>query len=333
MKKNNRSNCIGKSIVFLIISFFHLPILYSQTPFVASAIYQDVPKGSYLESFKKPITTLPTKNYVFIDFVGTGDIQKSLSEGDGVNANTGLGIIFERYNGSIGSEFSKSKNIIQSFELEALINVASTADTINASFNNSLLENRRNFGTYIINPISQNQSLFVNANLYLGYPDSGFVGKISPYISGINARFITSNSVWGNQDGFRNLGAVSFRAGIFHEFIPDNFRINEEGRSKYSLFLGLNYAYRGVFGDITSDSNKVFFENILGTNETNYNGWELNFGFRLNNLRAEFEMPTLKAKNAQVEGLTNTQFIFSLKFVGGFSLKLDQLNSGYKKEE
>ena len=44
-----------------------------------------------------PARSAPTDGKVFIDFVGSGDIQKSISEGKEINANTGMGIIFENY--------------------------------------------------------------------------------------------------------------------------------------------------------------------------------------------------------------------------------------------
>lgn len=314
---------ILKALSVFYFLFFNISALIAQNLLAFDSRMSNFEKGKIKNEFI-PTTSKPTDKFVFIDFVGTGDIQKSLSQGDGITANTGLGIIFERYNGEIQPIFTKSKNYIQSLELEAVINIASTADSIRANFNNNKLENRRSFGTYILNPISQKQSLFLNANVIFGYPDKWFFKKITPIISGINIRLITSNSVWAYEDNFQNLGVLALRAGVFHEFIPDNFRIDEKGRSKYSLFAGINYSYRGIYGDISANQNEEFLKNVLGNTETNFNGFDFNFGFRLNNLRAEFEMPTLRAKNVQIEGLTNTQFVFSIKFVGGFSLKIDE---------
>lgn len=264
--------------------------------------------------FKKlPIKQPPTENKIYIDFVGTGDIQKSISEGQAINANTGLGIIHERYN--------SPKSGFQSLEFEAFINIFTTADTIVGELSNSQLTNRRNFSTYLLNPVSVKQSVFLNSNYYFGYP--GGFAKISRIVSGFNVRFIASNNVWKlNEDTVRNLGGLYFRAGIFHELIPDNYRVDENGRSKYSCFFGINYTHRGMYGDLSSNENKEARKRFLGTDVRSFSGLELDFGFRLNNIRAEFQMPMLSGKKVQVQGLTNTQFLFSIKFVGGFSLKL-----------
>ncbi len=270
------------------------------------------------------LTNPPTIDKVYIDFVGSGDIQKSISKGDDISANTGIGVIFERYSGV--SKF------IQSFELEGTLNVASTADSIEGIFYNNEINNRRDFGTYVLNPISAKQSLYVNSNVYFGYPNSEN-SKILTWItknliSGVNLRLVSSNNVWSYGDSVSNLGSLFFRGGIFKEFVPDNYRLgksgsDDEGRSKYSIFLGLNYSYRGIFGDITSERNNELRGKFLGSEQKIFRGFELNFGFRLNNLRAEFQMPVLRKENNSIDGLTNTQFLFSIKFVGGFSLKLN----------
>lgn len=264
-----------------------------------------------------------TENLVYIDFVGSGDIQKSASNGNDINANTGIGVIFERYNSMYKP--------LQSFELEATLNIASTSDSVKALLNNNVIQNSRDFGTYIINPISTKQSIYINSNLYFGAADDekmlGFIAR--HIVNGVNVRLVTSNSVWEYDSTTSNLGALAFRAGVFHEFIPDNYRVgkvgsDDEGRSKYSIYLGINYSYRGILGDILSEQNTEFRQSILGSEQTKFKGFELNFGFRLNNLRAEFQMPILNIENNSIDGLTNAQFLFSIKFVGGFSLKLDK---------
>lgn len=266
----------------------------------------------------------PTERKLFVDFVGSGDIQKSLSEGKDINANTGLGIIFERFNGDWDGEKFILNKILQSYEIEATINIATTADTINSTVQNSILQNRRSYGSYVLNPVSAKQSLYINSNFFFGYPEGnpGFA-KLAHYISGFNFRIISSNSVWQYDTTSTNLGVLALRAGIFHEFFPDNYRLTKEGRSRYALFLGLNYTFRGIFGDISAAKNDELRLKILGSSQTKFSGLEANFGFRLNNIRAEFQMPVLSNKAASIEGLTNSQFLFSIRFVGGFALKLE----------
>lgn len=263
-----------------------------------------------------------TSSKIFIDFVGSGDIQQSVSNGTDYNANTGLGIIFERYN-SFGTDISApNENLLQTLEIEAVFNIASTTDTIVASFDDetNIMTNGRNFGNYILNPISAKQSLYLNSNVYFGFPNNFFGNYISPVISGLNFRVIASNNTWQLNDEVYELGVMAFRGGIFHEFLPDNYRLNTDGRSRYSLFLGANFTYRGIFGDIVAneDVRKAF----LGNSRTDFKAIEFNFGFRLNNLRVEFQMPIFKDKN-NIQGLTGTQFLFTLKFIGGFGLKIN----------
>lgn len=331
-------------ILFCFIAFHCFIILHAQETFTAlvneeSSIYYSL--SSYTPSIRqmKPIKKMKsnwfknklylpfkrpdTGHGVFIDFVGTGDIQKTISESQDIQANTGLGIVYERVN-------NREDGFFQSLELDAFINIFTTADTLMGEFANERLTNRRSFSSYVLNPISSRQSTYINANYYFGYPkkDGAYTsfGKIANYVSGVNARFIASNNVWQyNQDTIRNIAALYARLGVFHEILPDNYRYDEKtGRTKYSCSIGINYSFRGMFGDLSSELNDDIREKFLGNNRRNFGGLELNFGFRLNNLRAEFQMPVLSGKEDKaIEGLTNTQFLFSIKFVGGFGLKLN----------
>ena len=108
--------------------------------------------------FDEPVTTDKT----YLDFVGTGDIQKALSGGQDLSANTGAGIIFERYRGL--------KTWFQSLEAEMSINIATTSDSIMANVESingaNMVTNQRDFGSYMINPQSGKEAIYANANLY-----------------------------------------------------------------------------------------------------------------------------------------------------------------------
>lgn len=285
-------------------------------------LYANIDKGGGLDKEKSiTIDSPPTTNRyidtVFIDFVGTGDIQKSISNGTDFNANTGLGIVFERYRQSDKS-LGFWEKLIQNLELEALINIATTLDTIKSEINGGVVANRRNFGTYILNPVSSKQSVCVKSNIYF----NSDAGKFFKFINGLNLGFLSSNAVWKHKDTVTNIGALAMTINVFYEFIPDNYRLSRY-RSKYSLLLGAGYTYRGIYGDITSSNNIKLRENILGSRQRVFHGLELLFGFRLNNIRAEFYTPMLKKQKGygSIDGLTNTQFVFSIKFIGGFPLK------------
>jgi hypothetical protein len=335
--------------------------VHPKLTFNGNTFFKSKAKSGPLSSL---VTSRPTSDQLFIDFVGKGDIQKSISEGSDLEANTGVGIIFERHR--------KVESWFQGFELETTINIATTADTIESSFSGTSLQNRRDYGTYVLNPISTKQAFYANALLYFGYPSKALAkakkaardeldkevkevlekdkannasdrelnaamaaytaanedqlstfGKIASVISGANIRIITSNSVWKFKDTAVHLGVLALRIGVFHEFLPDNIRFNDDGRTEYSLFAGIHYTYRGIFGDLANTNNIGVKNQILGTTQKSYKGLEINFGFRLKNIRAEFQMPFLKGKDAPVDGLTDTQFLFSIKFIGGFGLKLN----------
>lgn len=278
-------------------------------------------------------TTPSTEDHVFIDFVGTGDLQQSISKDDELKGNTGLGVIFER--------ITKEQDKYESFEVESFINIASTSDTIEGTLAGTDVENMRAFGNYILNPVSRKRSLFINSNFYLKGDSSEPFYAWKNLVSGFHCRIIASSNVWTltdeqNISTSSNLGAFSSRIGIFHEIVPFNYRMKkntENGdplRRDISIFLGINYTRRRIFGDITNEKNKAIREMILGQNaKKTYSGMEFNFGFRLNNIRAEFQMPILfNGKDlSSVDGLTNTQFLFSIKFVGGFELKLNKKQS------
>lgn len=261
---------------------------------------------------------------IFIDFFGSGDIQKSFNDNSPFNANTSLGILFERHN--------KKYKYIQSFDLEAILNVASTSDSIIGDIDDDgILLNQRDFGSYILNPISKKQSIFINSNIYFGRFNTNdmdnpiersFLGK---YISGMNFKFIASNNLWGYKEENINLTAVYIRIGAFYEFIPNRHRKEKrEGGSRfsYSISGGINYSYRNIFGDIKTSP---LLEDILSITQENtlQKGFEFNFNIRLNNLYAEFQLPLLKNNaDTPIRGLTNTQALFSVRFIGGFGVAL-----------
>lgn len=258
------------------------------------------------------------ENEFFIDFVGTANLQGSIAEANQeVQGSAGLGVIYERFLGD------RNNPLINSYDIESYINVASSVDELTAILNtdDNTVNNQRLFGSYVLNPISSKQSVFINSNIYFN-PDKHNIFKP---ISGITARFIASNALWKLDDEVqKNLGALSFRIGIFHEFLPDN-KIRVDNRRKYSVYFGINYSGRIIVGDLSSDTNASTRQMFLGTEDKNFSGTEFTFGFRLNNILAEFSMPSVGGnRRSDIEGLTDTQFLFTIRFVGGFSLNLDK---------
>ena len=277
------------------------------------------------EDLYSPPTDGP--NQFFIDFVGTANLQGNLNQAnEELQGSAGLGVIFERYylkDGQVGGFF-------ESLDMEAYINVASSVDSLKAVTSTSgEITNKRDFGSYILNPISSKQSVFINANLFFNPELNWQKGNwITKWISGANFRVNASNVLWNYESNDETIGinasAINLRFGIFHEFIPNDKIRDENNRRKYSVILGLNYTFRELAGDISSPTNDPLRLSFLGTTDTSYSGIEPSFGFRLNNIIAEFSMPMIGGESREdIDGLTDTQFLFSIRFVGGFSLKLN----------
>jgi hypothetical protein len=255
------------------------------------------------------------KGLTEIYFVGTGDIQLALNDGNDIAANTGLGVLFWR--------IWKDNTELQ---LDARINVASTADTLTAFRTNSTLNNTRVFGNYILVPASTGQGTFINT---LWYFDKLQKAKID----GLQVSALASNQVWQLNTTNRNpntgldetiysnsnVSIVAFKAGIFHEFIPEDTR-RQRG---YSIRMGINYNLRSIQGDIARSNMDQLRKELLGTEKRTYHGGDLLLSLRLKNIRAEASLPGFLFRSGEsVNGFTGVQFVTSISFVGGFPLSL-----------
>ncbi|WP_203258310.1 hypothetical protein [Hyunsoonleella ulvae] len=287
--------------------------------------------------FSQNPSSVPTNapNQFHIDFVGTANLQQNINEAnEGVQGSAGLGVIFERYflkrtNNGVLKDESKNK-FIESIDMEAYINVASSIDSLRADVESDGITNQRLFGTYLLNPVSPKQSIFINTNIFFNPEIAWEKGSwFTKVFSGANVRINASNVLWNYSDGVdtnfsRNAGAISFRFGLFHEFLPNDKIRDDKNKRKFSVSLGLHYGSRHIRGDISSSRNDTTRELFLGTKDLNFSGLEPSFGFRLNNIIAEFTMPfLLGSSKTSIDGLTDTQFQFSIRFVGGFSLKVN----------
>lgn len=260
-----------------------------------------------------------------IEFVGAGEIQKSFSEGKEIPASTGLGIYYER-NMDYGS--------VKKMELEAVINIASTVDTIFAKYNSATKEinNRRDFGNYLMSPTISGQSTSVHYRLYINelYNKRVIEKQRRPWICGWDIQLAVSNRVWSNSnDSIEksvHASGLSIKGGPFYEFIPHLFNNSEEkGNETYSASVGVNISYRMLLGDVSQNNQKAFRKELTGVKNIYALGIEPNFVLRLHNIRAEAAIPilfNLGDKNIGAPGLTGIQFVTTIKFVGGFPLKL-----------
>jgi hypothetical protein len=253
-----------------------------------------------------------------LNFFGTGNIQKSLDDGDEIPASTGLGVNYVQRYGKSGDDTIPKLlwNIISKLELEAAINVASTVDTIRANYDaNNLVVNSSDFGSSILTPLNSGQAVKISLRLNL---ETGILYQL---IDGVKVKYIGSNRNWSvTDDGNPRVIQANtnyFRAGFFHEFLPK--RLLDD----YSINFGLYLAYNSIRGDMGLKANRHIREQVLGTPWKQFVGPEVALEIRLRNLRAEFGYSWLRP-NTEVPGLTAGRMVTTITFVGGFGLQLDK---------
>jgi hypothetical protein len=291
-----------------------------------------------------------TISKVALWFVGAGDIQKSISSGTELAANTGLGVILRR-------QWKAGERFFSDFDLDFSINVASTVDTISAKYKGSEVVpmNQRDFGTYILLPMNSGQATRFKLN---AYTDDFFMKKsryvreskdttgwstwskkshrfmvglnrfsetiLNNIISGVSTEFIASNRVWQDSTNVINATGLAFSVGVFHDFIPNDIR-KEEG---YSIKFGVSYIHRGIYGDAGFKKNAnatKMREKLLGNGTTQFGGVQGNLSLQIKRIEARVLMTYLASKEAgQVPGLSQYQFLTSITFSGGFPIKLQK---------
>lgn len=250
------------------------------------------------------------KDFTEIYFVGTGDIQQNLARTkDDIAASTGVGVIFWRM-------FGDKLNGME-LQLEARISIASTVDTILAKYAGSKFVNMRDFGGYVSAPLASGQATTVNSLWYFKDRDANALDKL---VDGLQVDFIAANQVFQDSANAMNTAVLGFRAGLFHEFVPTLNRLKQG----YSIRLGVNYILRGLRGDLgtnSPDANSLRLK-LLGVDKRIYHGPEVLLAFKLKNLKAQAALPIVFAKSGQsTYGLSGTQFITTISFIGGFPLR------------
>ncbi len=255
------------------------------------------------------------KDLISLSFVGSGNFEAAFLEGTKTGSNAGLGMIFFR-------KWSKNK-LLQDINLDLYISVAGSSDTLHSHWEDKKLVNRKDFGQYLLQPYNSKQAANFNLLLYLDKSNDRILTKV---IHGISAQFYASNTTATFQEEKIDLTGLAIRLGLFHDFIPIPSQIRY--RKGYSIVVGVDYSFRGLFGDIIQDENTVFRHAILGTDRTHFHGSAFYFGFQLKNIRAEVRLPIFGKRGGEVSGLTNTQFITSLRFVGGFPVFIEGYEEG-----
>ena len=243
-----------------------------------------------------------------INFYGTGNIQKSLERGEQIPASTGIGVNYQQwYDSWLLFDF------INKLELDAVINVASTVDTVVASYDRSgRITNASAFGNSVLTPLASGQA--VKIGLRLNFEDDFLT------ISGIKVRYTGANRNWQESDSTAAIQstASAFRIGVFHEFLKPELLDND-----LSINFGVYFAYNSVKGDLAMESSRDFRRSVLNSKRNIFIGPEVELEIRLKNLRAQFAYSWLQP-GTDVPGLTDGRLITTISFVGGFGLKLNR---------
>ena len=250
------------------------------------------------------------KDSAVIEFVGSAEVQKSISSKSDIPANAGIGLRYVRF-------FSEATKPLGIFKIEAdvAISIASSVDTITALYDEgNNISNAYSFGNSILLPLNSGQSLVLNSKAYILNP----LGRMVIFRNcGIDLNFSASNRVWKVQNSTRNASTINFNVGLFSEFVPES-RMND-----FSITVGLAWTNRIIIGDVGHHLSENFRRDVLGSSRKWYSGIEPNLSIRLKDIRATASIPILfSSQKNSVSGLTNGQFVTTIKFVGGFPLKL-----------
>ena len=107
----------------------------------------------------------------------------------------------------------------------------------------------------------------------------------------------------------------------------------------------MGYSYRAVTGDISqpiitedridiAESERTNLErignltNFIGGDRKRFHGIDASLIFVLDRLKVEAKLPFIFAnRNRQIPGLTNSQFVWSIRFVGGIDFFADRNRS------
>ncbi|MBK7426507.1 MAG: hypothetical protein IPI60_05460 [Saprospiraceae bacterium] len=270
-----------------------------------------IPKGKFEWEEEVEIAgtepTIPDTTKIFL--MGMGDLQNSLGSGDGFQANTGLGIRFNRF---WPGNLDKKKKFFREIEFDLYVNVASTADSIFIDQNNGAISNRRSLGNYLLVPMNSGQAAVFNLKGFFIEPNNPNLINWRKLVNGFYGQVIASNSRWVIDDKSYNVTGGSFKIGFFHEFVPMWIRRTED----VSIQVGLSYSMRGVFGDLATPTESINRMELLGTEQTIFHGVEANIEFIVKSVKVQVAIPFIFAKpESNIPGLTNMQFVTALKFI------------------
>lgn len=119
-----------------------------------------------------------------------------------------------------------------------------------------------------------------------------------------------------------NVNTFQFQTGLFHELFPDRMA----RKNQISAKIGAGYSLRFISGDIHRNN---MISTFLNSHKRFYHGLDFFASFQFDQLKAEVTIPYIwKGDNNHVNGLTGSNLLLSIRFIGGF----DIFRSGIKKK-
>ncbi|UII25907.1 hypothetical protein LVD15_21800 [Fulvivirga maritima] len=267
-------------------------------------LYQPTNKSAFFQ----PYDSVPEKSAT-IEFVGQGNLQESFTSQSKIPVNTGIGVQFREYLDQQAWNQHNGYLFLYGIEVEVIINVASTRDSLVAEYeNDSTISNNTIFGSSVLTPLNSGRSGAINLRGY-------FREKLCwGILSGFETHFLGSSLDYYLKDSKLQATIIDYNFNLFHEFIPMG------KRDQYSITFGIGLNARNIGGDIKSKEDQR--EMIFHTKERFFIGPHVKVGLRLKNLKAELYNNWLYPNDNAI-GLTGNQIITSISFTGGFPLKLE----------
>jgi hypothetical protein len=263
----------------------------------------------------------PNKDTTFLDFVGAGNIQRSLDNGEGIPASTGLGVVLDEYH--IDHQIFGSS--VDRVFFSGQINVATTDDTLSVLYkDDGTLTEPSLLGEAIMTPLVGRRAVDLNLIIYFAdtierkRKDGTVVMKprsFTTLLSGVQVKYTGSNRIISDTTGNIKSTMNALRFRLFHDLIGEKYRTD------YSVMIGGGFAYNSIRGDIAQQANEEYRKKLLGTTEVKFGGLEVFAQFRLKNIRAEFSYTWLD-NSGQVPGLSGGRMVTTIAFVGGFPVRL-----------
>lgn len=244
-----------------------------------------------------------------ITFYGDGNLQQTVQSGEDLAASTGVGVYVKKY---FRNSYKQKFGLWYMAELMAQINVASSVDTLTAEQDSAqtVVRNVSTFGNSMLTPLNSGQAVDLRLRLYNLKTYGGF-------LSGVELHYIGSNRNWKlNADTVAQINTNMARVLLFHDVVPI------ANRDSYSVMIKAGYAANWIRGDLGSHVNDELRKKYIGTDRRTFHGIELGLGFKLKNILADFAYTIFPETNG-VEGLSGSRLVTTIKFVGGFNIKID----------